>query len=159
MQGTALAAAIPRPHCSPCPSARKCKRDLGIFPLHSFLISVCASAGILLLSNTLEFGSIFCKGAAPHSHSHPAVPVSHSGLGAWPQPQRPNLLSPTCPLVWALSTCAHTHTHPQPLFWMPKFANSWRLCEAVGPCLTSLKINNLQLFRRNIWLIFPFHVL
>lgn len=27
-----------------------------------------------------------------------------------------------------------------------------------GPCLTSLKINNLQLFRRNIWLIFSLHV-
>lgn len=43
----------PRAMPRSCPSAPKCKRDLGIFPVHSFLISICVSAGILLLSNTL----------------------------------------------------------------------------------------------------------
>lgn len=58
------------------PSARERKRDLGIFPLHSFLISVCVSAGILLLSNTLEFGRVSARLLLPT-----ATPVSHSGLG------------------------------------------------------------------------------
>lgn len=46
-------AAVPRRCRSLCPSALKRKWDLGIFPVHSFLISVCVSVGILLLSNAL----------------------------------------------------------------------------------------------------------
>lgn len=85
--------------------ARKCKRDLGIFPLHSFLISVCVSAGILLLSYTVEFGSI-CARVLPATAT--ATPLSPLVT----EPGHKTALSPTCPLCRAPSTCAHT----QPLF-------------------------------------------
>lgn len=100
----------PRRCCSPYPSARKCKRDLGIFPSHSFLISVCVSAGILLLSNTLEFGSISARVLLPTATAIPLSPLVtaasepvHNHRG---QSHRvPNLSPLPC------SEHKHTHTH------------------------------------------------
>lgn len=54
---------------------------------------------------------------------------------------------------------AHTHVPTATLFERQSSPIPGVFVRRRGPRLTSLKINNLQLFRRNIWLIFPFHVL
>lgn len=86
--------------------ARKCKRDLGIFPLHSFLISVCVSAGILLLSNTLEFGSICARVLPATATATPLSPlVTEPGHNRTGQNHSvPNLSPVLC------SEHVHTHT-------------------------------------------------
>lgn len=127
----------PRRCCSPYPSARKCKRDLGIFPLHSFLISVCVSAGILLLSNTLEFGSIYARVLLPTATAIPlsllvtvASEPSHNHTGQ--NHTVPNL-SPL-PVLWARAhahTCTHNHSFgcqssPIPGVSVRQLGHAWR---------------------------------
>lgn len=123
--------------CSPYQSALKCKRDLGIFPLHSFLISVCVSAAILLLSNTLQFGSISAWMLLPTATAILLLllvtAASEPRQCHWPQPHQPEPVpSARANTVLAATCCEHMHTHMhrQTLFQVPKFTNSWRFCEA-----------------------------
>jgi len=144
-------AAGPARRRAPHASTRECEQGLGTFPWHSFLISVCVSAGILLLSNALQFGSI---SAWPRPRCSSWRPPARAAPPAATAPGRRRARR------YVLQACTYTHTRTHRHFFECQSSPiPGVFVRRRGPCLTSLKINNLQLFRRNIWLIFPFHVL
>lgn len=127
----------PRPGrcCPPHLSALACRWDLGIFPSHSVLISVHISAGILLLSNALQFGSTPARMLlAPAAPLPPLVTVaSEPRQRRRLQPHRPEPVPSARANAALAATCSehmHTHAYPRTLFPVPKFTDSWRFCEA-----------------------------